>query len=35
VADDVLARAMLRAAREETAALRVFESEEIQVLGRV
>ena len=35
VADDVLARAMLRAAREQTAALRVFESEEIQVLGRV
>jgi uncharacterized protein YbjT (DUF2867 family) len=34
VADDVLARAMLRAAGHETAALRVFESDEIQALGR-
>ncbi len=33
VADDVLARAMLRAAGEETARFRVYESEEIQVLG--
>jgi uncharacterized protein YbjT (DUF2867 family) len=34
VADDVLARAMRRAAREETASLRVWESDAIQALGR-
>lgn len=34
VSDEVLARAMLRAARDESAAFRVYESDEIQSLGR-